>query len=267
MHLKLEYFEELWLSDNQKKEPSVELWDIRAEEYNLSLSTEEAQLNRKKKVQTLIDKGIINSESTVLDIGCGSGHLAVELAKKTKKVVGLDFSENMLHFANENATAAGLKNTEFVHSDWDSFQCMKPFDLVVASMSPAIHGPAHLYKLMDCSRGYCYLSAFVERHSNLKEKLYTLADQNDLRQFNKLNYIFNILWTKGIFPELTYETGIHKRFFSLEKAKEIYTRELSVLESPEQISRIHQYLEKIAEKDMITESLQQRKGVLIWKKF
>lgn len=265
MHLNSEYFEELWLCDNQKKEPTVEFWDFRAEEYNLSSSTENAQLNRKEKVQTLIDKGILNSESTVLDIGCGSGQFAVELAKKTRKVVGLDFSEKMLSYARANATAEGLKNTAFIHSDWNSFQCAEPFDLVIASMTPAIHGPDHLYKMMECSRGFCYVSSFVERHSSLKEKLYSLTDQNYIRQFNKMNYIFNILWTKGIFPELTYETGIHKRVFPLAKAKAIYTRELSVLESPDQANRIHQYLEEIAENETVAESLQQRKGEMIWK--
>lgn len=265
MDLNSQYFEELWLNDNQKKEPTVELWDFRAEEYNISLSTENSQLNRKEKVQALIDKGIINNESTVLDIGCGSGQFAVELGKRTKKVVGLDFSKNMLSYASENAAAAGLKNTEFIHTDWDSFHCNESFNLVMASMSPAINGPDHLYKMIDCSQGFCYLSAFVERHSSLKEKLYSLTDQNYIRQFNKLNYIFNILWTKGIFPELTYETGIHHRVFPLEKAREIYIRELLVSESPDQVNRIHQYLEEIAENNMINESFQQRKGELIWK--
>ena len=265
MHLNTEYFEELWLSDNQKKEPTVELWDFRAEEYNLALSTEDAQLTRQEKVQSLIDREIINAESTVLDIGCGSGQFAVELAKKTKKVVGLDFSEKMLSYASANATAAGQKNTEFIHSDWDGYQCTEPFDLVIASMSPAIDKPKHLYKMMDCSRGFCYLSSFVERHSSLKEKLYRLTDQTYLSQFNKLNFIFNILWTRGIFPELTYETGIHQRVFPLKTAQGIFTREMSVLDKPEQVSHIHQYLEDIAENEVVTESLQQRKGELIWK--
>jgi hypothetical protein len=83
MDLNTQYFEELWFNDNQKKEPTVDLWDIRAEEYNLSLSTADARSIRKEKVQSLIDKGIINAESTVLDIGCGSGQFAVELAKRT----------------------------------------------------------------------------------------------------------------------------------------------------------------------------------------
>lgn len=264
MHLNTEYFEELWLSDDQKKEPTVEFWDFRAEDYNLSSSTDDAQLKRTEKVQSLLDKGIISAESRVLDIGCGSGQFAVELAKKTKKVVGLDFSEKMLSYASQNAAAAGLKNTVFIHTDWDSFLSAEPFDLVIASMSPAIHKPDHLYKMIDCSRGYCYLSSFVERHSSLKEELYRLTDQSYVRQFNKLNYIFNLLWTKAMFPELTYETGIHKRVFPLAKAKEIYARELSVLENPDQSSRIVQYLEEIAENEVIIESLKQRKGELIW---
>jgi 2-polyprenyl-3-methyl-5-hydroxy-6-metoxy-1,4-benzoquinol methylase len=38
---------------------------------------------------------LLISESTVLDIGCGSGQLVVELAKTAKNVVAIDFSQKM----------------------------------------------------------------------------------------------------------------------------------------------------------------------------
>lgn len=265
MQLNSEYFEELWLNDNQKKEPAVDFWDFRAEEYNNSQTSTAARVTHEEKVQELWDRGIINNEATVLDIGCGTGQFAVELAKVVKKVVGLDFSENMLMYAKRNAQNAGLKNIDFIKSDWDSFQSTQSFDLVLASMSPAIHGPAQLYKMIGFSHGYCYVSAFVERHSTLKEQLYILTDQAYVRQFNKLNYIFNLLWTKGLFPELHYEVGMQKRVFSLAKAAGLYPRELAVADDPDLAEAINKHLEAVAENGEITEILQQRKGELIWK--
>lgn len=267
MKLNSEYFEQLWLSDNQKKEPLVDFWDFRAEEYNNSQTSMAARVTHEEKVQELWDKGVINNKSTVLDIGCGTGQFAVELGKVVKQVVGLDFSENMLMYAKQNAENAGLTNIDFVKSDWDSFVSEQRFDFVLASMSPAIHGPAQLDKMLGFCTGTCYISAFVERHSALKEQLYALTDQAYVRQFNKLNYIFNLLWTRGLFPELNYEVGLQKRVFSLEKAQGLYPRELAVKDDPDQVDVINQYLTAAAEDGMVTEELQQRKGELIWKMF
>ncbi len=40
-----------------------------------------------------MDKIKIDSDSAVLDVGCGTGTLAIPLAKKTKSVTALDFSK------------------------------------------------------------------------------------------------------------------------------------------------------------------------------
>lgn len=264
MQLNAEYFEKLWLSDNHKKEPAVDFWDFRAEEYNHSQTSQVARVSHAEKVQVLWDKGIINNKSRVLDIGCGTGQFAVEFGKVVSQVVGLDFSENMLMYAKQNAQNAGLANVTFIKSDWNTFQSDQSFDLVLASMSPAIHGPDQLYKMIGFSKSYCYISAFVERHSNLKEQLYALTDQAYIRQFNKLNYIFNLLWTRGLFPELNYEVGMQKRVFTLEKAKALYPRELAIADAPDLVVAINQYLEAVAEDGIVTEVLQQRKGELIW---
>lgn len=57
-----------------------------------------------------IDKG------TVLDLGCGTGPLAVELAKLGYFVTATDISTNMLERANHNAVLAGVTIHFFVHN-------------------------------------------------------------------------------------------------------------------------------------------------------
>jgi SAM-dependent methyltransferase len=224
-----------------------------------------ARVTHEEKVQELLKKGVINRASTVLDIGCGPGQFAVELGKVVKKVVGLDFSANMLMYAKQNAQNAGLTNIDWIKSDWDSFESDQRFDFVLASMSPAINAPGQLYKMLDLCTGYCYFSSFVERHSSLKQKLHHLTGKNYIRQFNKINYSFNLLWTRGLFPELSYEIGTYERVFSLAKAKGIFPQELGVATDSDCVETITHYLERVAENEMITEVLQQRKGELIWK--
>jgi len=84
-----------------KIEESTQYWDKRAKDFNESINTKDRKNRGKSLIKTLIDKGMINSESSILDIGCGPGHISCELAKVSKNVVGIDISENMLEYANK----------------------------------------------------------------------------------------------------------------------------------------------------------------------
>lgn len=76
----------------------------------------------------------------VLDIGAGTGLLAIELARAVGcrfDIVALDISPDMLEKARENAMLYGLKNRiEFVHASADSLPFDDDsFDLVVSYAS------------------------------------------------------------------------------------------------------------------------------------
>ena len=69
---------------------------------------------------------------TFLDVGCGNGLYAVELAKRgAKHAVGIDISENMLELCRQNAQQAGvLDRCTFIHSDLLQYNPPEPFDVV-----------------------------------------------------------------------------------------------------------------------------------------
>ncbi len=49
--------------------------------------------------------------STLLDIGCGTGNLTIDLAKISEKIIGIDIDESMLQMANNKSEK--VKNIEF----------------------------------------------------------------------------------------------------------------------------------------------------------
>lgn len=65
--------------------------------------------------------------TTILDIGCGTGRHAIELARRGYSVTGIDLSESQLARAKEKAKAAGVTVT-FLHKDARNFQFDIPFD-------------------------------------------------------------------------------------------------------------------------------------------
>jgi len=66
----------------------------------------------------------------VLDLCCGQGRHAVELAKRGFCVTGCDLSEYLLGLARERATEAGV-DVEFVHGDMRELPWENTFDAVV----------------------------------------------------------------------------------------------------------------------------------------
>ncbi len=66
----------------------------------------------------------------VLDIGCGTGRHAIELARRGYKVTGVDLSEAQLKRARENALSAGV-NVDFMRADARELEFYDDFDLVM----------------------------------------------------------------------------------------------------------------------------------------
>lgn len=66
----------------------------------------------------------------ILDVGCGTGRHAVELAKRGYRVTGLDISAGMLAQARAAAAAAGVE-LELVQGDATAFDLGRRFDAAI----------------------------------------------------------------------------------------------------------------------------------------
>ena len=90
---------------------------------------ETAQQN---KIDHIIKKLHIKSNQKVLDIGCGWGHLAIEIAKQSKcEVTGITLSENQHRYAKAKAKEYNLENqVQFKLCDYRNLK--EKFDRVVS---------------------------------------------------------------------------------------------------------------------------------------
>ena len=76
--------------------------------HNPNISLEQAQKDKKEHI---IRKLQIDKNMSVLDIGCGWGGMAIEIAKSTgAKVKGITLSENQFNTASERAQKEGLSD-------------------------------------------------------------------------------------------------------------------------------------------------------------
>lgn len=67
---------------------------------------------------------------SILDIGCGTGRHAIELARRGFEVTGIDLSAAQLRRAREQARAAGV-TVDFRRRDARTFRCRRRFDLAI----------------------------------------------------------------------------------------------------------------------------------------
>ena len=85
--------------------PWARFFDRHAPEYDNNCFTQ----NTTAEVDFLIDVLGLAPGATVLDVGCGTGRHAVELARRSYAVTGLDLSAGMLEQARKKADAAGVE--------------------------------------------------------------------------------------------------------------------------------------------------------------
>lgn len=60
---------------------------------------------------------LIKPEDTVLDAYCGVGAMSLPMAKKAKKVIGLELNKEAVKAASDNAFLNGITNVSFSHGD------------------------------------------------------------------------------------------------------------------------------------------------------
>lgn len=81
----------------------------------------------------LVEAACAGPAGRVLDVGCGNGRTALDLARRAGSVLGIDVSEAMLAVARDRAAAEGLSGVEFVRADAQTHP-FEPgsFDVVVS---------------------------------------------------------------------------------------------------------------------------------------
>ena len=73
-------------------------------------------------------------KSSILDIGCGTGRHSIEFAKRGYIVTGLDFSNEMIVLARQNAKKAGV-SVNFIEASAEDFTkefCSDRFDIAIS---------------------------------------------------------------------------------------------------------------------------------------
>jgi SAM-dependent methyltransferase len=261
---------EIWASRPLDLDVNRNHWDNRASEFNQHGRNERVN----QVVEMLISKGALGSGKKVLDIGCGTGRYALAFAEAGAEVVGIDISENMIAYANENVQEMKENKPQFSVVAWEELDIKSKgwegsFDLVTAIMTPAISSKKEIDKMLQASSRYGLMSTHIDRHERVMEHLekVILGRTPKKHEFGfNLYFSFNTLWQYGIYPEMTYyqmERDIER---TLEEAILYYSLQLEHREplTASEKAQIETYLSEIAVEGNVKDNFTSKTGWLFW---
>ena len=278
--LSVEFFDELWKESQPKDgmKHTRETWDRLAENWKHDPPEVMAAKDKQCReiVNYLLSRGAIDENSSVIDIGCGSGNYSVEFAKKVKHVTCSDISPKMLEYAKEAAADAGLSNMDFVECDFmdkdaDLKKWEKQFDLTFTSLTPAMDGLQSIEQCNAISRNWCFNNSFVYRKDNVRNAVIVdfYGKEVTNRWGNSSAYcLFNILWHMGYAPEVRYYKEVISYEYELTKglAEGIASNVIrDRAPTDEEVTALYDYLGKNLAKDgMISKNTESLFAWTIW---
>ena len=82
---------------------------------------------------------LVDDDSDVLEIGCGTGDLLCRAAKKIRLGVGVDLNRSMIDFANSRKAIEHCDNLEFINNDINSLTELAARRFSVATSTLCLH--------------------------------------------------------------------------------------------------------------------------------
>ena len=125
-----------------------EIWKRKIEEATFRSSAKDVNARARiwdKSMRGNIDSGYVDEllgsmnllpDLTALDVGCGSGFVAIPMAKRVRSVTALDQAPNMLDLTREYAAANDVLNLSTINKDWLQVEIGRDIelhDIVLAS--------------------------------------------------------------------------------------------------------------------------------------
>ena len=151
----------------------------------------------------------IDGDTTVLDIGAGTGSWTILLARQARQVTAVDPSPGMLEVLRENVEAEGLNNVTIVQGAWPEVQVdVHDLSLCAHAMYGVADLPLFVRRMMAVTRRRCFL---LMRAPVAGSVMAQAAQRVWGQPHDSPNFVigYNVLMQMGIYANVLMEnTGV-----------------------------------------------------------
>lgn len=180
----------------------------------------------------------VTPDSTVLDVGAGTGRHTVRLGPVAKRVIAIDPSAAMLSFLRDEAERLGLHNVEIVQGAWPEVDAPRADVAICSHVLYPIYDIVPFLQKLDASATWCFvylrvdplvtdLGLWAEFHGEPLVDQPTHADA------------LAVLHELDIAPNVTvFRLEARRSFASWEEAVEQALRSVCVRDTPEARQRV-----------------------------
>jgi ubiquinone/menaquinone biosynthesis C-methylase UbiE len=248
---------------NLPKKNNPESWDNIASKFNEWMEKDDYP-------EKLLNRIELDSNDSVLDIGCGNGVITIPLAQKATKVTAMDISSKMLEILKKNAKNSDLNNINTCNRRIEDVteEDVGKHDVVVASRS--LNGVSdigkELEKINNIAKKSVYLTLWGADNRRFEREMAQLLGRESHRHPDYI-YVYNILHDLGIYANVEMlESNTRNYYSNVEEALDRLRWRIGDLNKDEE-SILREYLEENMIKTTdgtITYSNGKADWVLIW---
>jgi len=168
-----------------------------------------------------IMREMMKPNSSVIDIGTGTGRFVFQATNKFRKIVGVDLSSRNINFANSQLEKSNFKNISFLHANATEIKSHFPEKFDYSAISYVIHEMPYemrltvLKAMSEISNTIIIGDYFVPQPKNkrgisnrIAEFLAGTDHFNNYRNFTKHNGIYGLVETLGMLI-VQEKIGVH----------------------------------------------------------
>ena len=228
--------------------PAGSFWDGRAKRFN------ESMMQNRERSHKQVAKIKLSPEYTVLDVGAGTGRLAIPIAKQVASVTAVDPSGGMLACLQENMGREGVTNITSINKQWEDIELgedcdIEPHDVVIASHSLSMLDMQEaLAKMNAAATKSVYLFTFAGRwmDGGLYEEI--CGEKQKRNSWSDYIHLCNILHDMEIYADVEiWDSEFEQRYANIDEA---VTRIMEMYDLPsEKDGALRDYLSGTLVKD------------------
>jgi len=215
----------------------------------------------------LFSKLKLENTDTVLDVGCGEGSITIPIAKKVKKVIGIDSSPKMLEYLKKRANTEKINNIKTILKPIEEITYNDIGDVDVVVCSRSLNGIIPIEQVISelnkIANKYVFITIFGPENKKI-EKDFDEELGIKTENFPDYNYFFNILFNMGIYANIErFELNNYREYSSIDEAMNNGKFRLD-LYNDEEKNKLKQYLKRILTYDEESEKYYNVKDTSDW---